>query len=116
MGKDFRSILPVTVKQHSDIESFFDEISVACFLVAAITQVTFMLQDLEFVIRRQRFQANSQFVGCILAGIIENDYFFNIFQDTGWYSLQYLGQSRNGVIGNYENADTPTAIRCKPVG
>ena len=58
VSQDLWSILSVAVKQHGDIEALFDEISITRFLVAAITQVTFMLQDLEFAVRRKGLETD----------------------------------------------------------
>lgn len=116
MRQDLRSILPIAMKQHGDIEALFDEVPITGFLIAAIAQVAFMLQHLEFAIRRQRFQANSQFVSGILAGIVKDHDFFDISKDTRRNSLQDFSQSGDSVIGNYKYTDTLAAIWGKAVG
>ena len=48
MRQNFGSILAVAVQQHHDVETALDEVLVARLLIASITQILGVFQDLEF--------------------------------------------------------------------
>src|SRR5579885_333349 len=108
--QDLRRILAVAVQQHDRVEALFYEIAVPGLLIAAIAKVSRMPQHLKFGVIAERLQADGEFIGRVLTGVIENNHFLDIAPHLRLNTAQHLGQRGDRVIRDDENADPPAVV------
>ena len=58
----------------------------------------------------QRLQADRQFVGGVLAGVVKDHHFLHVVPDSGGDPLEDLGEGGNGVISDDEDPDALAVV------
>ena len=100
----FRRVLPVAVEQDDDVETLFQEVTIACLLISAVTEPG-VLQHLKLGKIAYRLVADSQLESGILAGIVENHRLLDVVPHIGRDALENVRQGGNRIVGNNQNTD-----------